>query len=439
MSSRLNPWIGLLGVVAGLMLLVAIMLVAKATDYKPETAKEEIARFDVFLNNVTLEDIKKGNKSTIYYGNDIKITNNDLEGFLEKVEIGGRGNSTWDQVKKPFKLKLDGRKNLLDLGKSKKWILLANNFDDTHLRNEIAFEFWNMMNDKLIMKEAPVELYFDGEYEGLYYLTRKIEISKSMVDLRNLEGAIVELDNINSEEQLCYYTEMGNCLTVTDLVAEQNKEAVMEMVLKKFNDFEKAAQGGDWDELNDICDIDSMVKYFLISEFSANPDAYTSSLFFYVDGEQDKIHVGPAWDFDFAFANQRWIWGNGASNSPERSLPMKKEAFGFNVYDAMEGQKQIEPNMNISRMFYWMIDIPEFREAVSEEVGRVLMGRRKDLMNRIIEKAKIIRDAANRNNEKWERNEYDEEVERLLWWVFKRYDYIEREYGWQDSMTTYYE
>ena len=46
-----------------------------------------------------------------------------------ETEIRGRGNSTWGQPKKPYKLKLGSKTNVLGMGKNKHWVLLANYLD----------------------------------------------------------------------------------------------------------------------------------------------------------------------------------------------------------------------------------------------------------------------------------------------------------------------
>ena len=68
------------------------------------------------------------------------------EGYLptEAYEGGAfihlRGNSTNELDKRPFKLKLDKKSDLLGMGKSKHWILLANAIDATLLRNRLMQE-----------------------------------------------------------------------------------------------------------------------------------------------------------------------------------------------------------------------------------------------------------------------------------------------------------
>ena len=52
--------------------------------------------------------------------------------------LRGRGNSTWLHDKRSFKIKLQKGADLLGMGKSKHWILLANAFDPSLLRNRLV-------------------------------------------------------------------------------------------------------------------------------------------------------------------------------------------------------------------------------------------------------------------------------------------------------------
>jgi hypothetical protein len=49
----------------------------------------------------------------------------------------GRGNSTWQDPKKPFKFKLNKSTDLLAMGANKHWVLLASAYDGTMLKNLI--------------------------------------------------------------------------------------------------------------------------------------------------------------------------------------------------------------------------------------------------------------------------------------------------------------
>ena len=70
----------------------------------------------------------------------INISDNG-ESVLEKdIIIKVRGNSTAMTAKKSFTFKFDKKQDLFGMGKSKKWVLLANAFDPTLLRSYVAFD-----------------------------------------------------------------------------------------------------------------------------------------------------------------------------------------------------------------------------------------------------------------------------------------------------------
>ena len=92
-------------------------------------------------------DIKNGEEITTkepYRDAVIKIQSNDVykdmgAQYEGKTEIKGRGNSTWSLPKKPYRLKLDKKSNVFGMGKNKHWVLLANYYDTSLLRNTLAY------------------------------------------------------------------------------------------------------------------------------------------------------------------------------------------------------------------------------------------------------------------------------------------------------------
>ena len=91
---------------------------------------------------VTTDD---GNGNTIekadgYVGANVKIEDVDGSVLEDKASFKVRGNSTALAEKKPFTFKFSKKKDVLGMGKGKKWALLANCFDPTLMRNYIAFD-----------------------------------------------------------------------------------------------------------------------------------------------------------------------------------------------------------------------------------------------------------------------------------------------------------
>ena len=94
-----------------------------------------------------------------------------------------RGNSTSSGAKKPYNIKLSAKKDVLGMGRAKKWCLLANMYDKTMLRNKLSYDFAADIGMDFVSASEFVELYLNGEYRGCYLLTEALEIGETRVDL----------------------------------------------------------------------------------------------------------------------------------------------------------------------------------------------------------------------------------------------------------------
>ena len=374
------------------VILIGVILAQINVPQKPTlTVNNEIPRMEIDLNGVTLEEIYENGKNIKYLGNNVIFADGDKKEVYEDVEVKGRGNATWAQIKKPLQIKFRQKVDLLGLGPRKKWILLANYMD--------------------------VELSVDGEYQGLYYLTRGIEVGKNAVDLRDPYGVLVELDNVYGQaEELYYVTGNGEHLTVKDSVDEDSVAIAMEDFVANFNALEKAVRDRDYNVINELIDVKSFAEYYLIEELMFNTDAYYTSQYFYKDGPNDKIHAGPAWDFDISLNNYR----RGQDNDP---------AMPFTPMIEMEYLPPGEQYLQWSRLFARLIDISEFRAEVDRVFNARLSGRKDELLKHIFVQAARIYDAAMRDGEKWEKDNYVMDVKMMLRWLSARFDYMEQEYG----------
>ncbi len=102
------------------------------------------------------------------------------------VEIKARGNATYHLPKKPYKIKLDKATDLFGFGKSKHWVLLAQYFDESLMRNKIAYDFSGIM-DVPYCESTWVDVVFNGKYIGVYQLCEQIRINESRVDITDWE------------------------------------------------------------------------------------------------------------------------------------------------------------------------------------------------------------------------------------------------------------
>ena len=103
------------------------------------------------------------------------------------TEIRGRGNSTWAQPKKPYRLKLDKKTDLFGMGKSKHWVLLANYLDESLQRNTLAYNLSGAMGMEQ-MSTVFVDVVLNGDFVGNYQLCENIRVDDTRVDIFDWEG-----------------------------------------------------------------------------------------------------------------------------------------------------------------------------------------------------------------------------------------------------------
>ncbi len=418
--------LGILVLVAGLGFLLKVNLDKKDSilqDYRG------LPRIDLILNETSLEEIGN-NKEIKYMGNRLKVYNGEMIKDYDEVELKGRGNGTWVQEKKPYQIKFTSKIELLGMGKAKKWYLLANATDETNLRNDLSFKFAEMLGMEYVFRGQFVELYVNGEYWGLYYLTHAMGVEKTEVDLKDSLGILVELDNVYGDAETYYKTGNGDKLIIKDAVNESKKEIAMTDFLKKYNELEIAVKEKDFEKIKELIDIESFAKYFLLSEFTVNPDAYWTSFYFYKDGEEDKIHAGPGWDFDLAFANRNWgNWMGEEFYSPTRSMARKDELMLKETYEEKGLGKWYKFGETLSRIMFDLMDIPEFKEEVIKVFQERISGREQEFLSEGRRKAGEIYDAVIVDAKKWERKDFNEVVDEMFKWIEKRFEFFEEEYG----------
>ncbi|MBQ8985525.1 CotH kinase family protein [Candidatus Saccharibacteria bacterium] len=391
--------------------------------------KLEISLAEVPIEQINIDskDVEHPEKSAIKYPNNtITFTINNETTVYNDVEIKGHGNSTWAQAKKPYQLKLPEKTSLFGYGASKKWILLADYQDETHLRNDTAFFLEHLLKPENNINGHHLELYIDNIYYGLYYLAEKVEIGKNRLDLKDPSGIITEIDNLHNTDEICpIHAKNGDCIIIHDVVNQDLSDQSMEIFIKKFNDLVTATSKKDYTTISKIIDVDSFARYFLIKEFTNDQDAYGSSFFLYTDGEQDKIHVGPAWDFDAAFGNKH-LGEYSEAISPSSDTIFKNISTSSNTSKTAAE----EHALHISNVVYSLLDIPEFKARVKEIYQSTLSGHSEEILDHIKNQAIYIRDAALRDQERWKlKTNFDEEVDYLIDWVAKRYNHFEQTYG----------
>ena len=230
------------------------------------------------------------------------------------VEMKTRGNSTFGFMKKPYQIKFDSKTDMFGMGKAKKWVLLANYVDGSFIRNKIVFDIAEEMGMAYVCKSVFVDLYINGDYKGVYQLCEKVEIGDNRVPLESDLGVMVEMESAKrvAEEDFWFTTSVSGKPFVykeynTDFEDAPAEEvaAVRSYLEERINNIENELynNGKDWEYLSSLIDVDSFIQFYFINELTMNVDATLASTYFYIDGPDDVLHMGPLWDYDRSFGS----------------------------------------------------------------------------------------------------------------------------------------
>lgn len=424
-------WIVVLFVLAVILGLSFFINFKKRMQHEKEHSLPEI---NILLNGVSLEEINAGDKRIKYEGNTLVLGQGGEKMEIDDVEFKGRGNMSWLIDKKSYRVKFPEKIDILSQSKSKKIALISNHLDDTFLRNDLAHFIARLVDEKHPINGDFADLYIDGEYIGLYYLVQPVDINKNVIDLRNPMGLIVEVDNAYCwEEEAQWITNtMKDCLTMKDIVEEDdgNIARTINSFLSTYDMFEQSVLVGDFEEASKYVDRDSWVGHYLVGEFAVNLDTAITSMKLYQDGPSDKIHAVLAWDFDWSFGNKNWDDARNPRVLMARYKMLHPEKPN---YVSVGGDCRFDMNANsedyvafLSQTICYLVDMPEFRERVVELYREKIRPKKGDIIEYIKHRAEYIRKSAIRDNEKWNKRNFDEEVEYLIWWINERFDYFDR-------------
>ena len=264
------------------------------------------------LNGTTLDQIHQ-DKDVKYPGNDLVLTDGD-DVLTGTVEIKGRGNSTWrEYAKKPYQIKFSKKTSVLGMPAAKKWILLANASDDSMIRTRLVYDAAEQMDFPFVTEYQYVDLWIDGQYLGVYLLGEKAEIGKGRLNLQDPAGAMFELDNGFATDEDHYFFEgrLNSYFALKEIVEEDDGhiQQAMTNFQTAMTRLTTALTSQGWEnlslsQLNEMIDVDSLARYYLMNEYVLNGESFFTSFFWYQDGASDVLHVGPLWDFDTCMGNK---------------------------------------------------------------------------------------------------------------------------------------
>ncbi|SKB72051.1 CotH protein [Sphingobacterium nematocida] len=236
--------------------------------------------------------------------------------FSGSTEVKGRGNSTWAYPKKPYRLKLNSKSEILGMGSAKNWVLLANYLDPSLMSNAVAMKIGQDLEVPFTNTIIPVDLTVNGVYKGSYVLTQQIEVQDNRVNIGK-DGYLLELDTYFDETYKFYST--GYSLPV--MIKEPELEGSSEITPLKtqFDTFEALIKGASFPNNNygDYFDKDVFARYILVYFLAGNEEINHPKSVYMHKKAGGKFTFGPLWDFDWAYGYE----GSGIHfTNPNRPL-----------------------------------------------------------------------------------------------------------------------
>ena len=333
----------------------------------------------IFKSSANLHSIfittDTGDISPILYDKDHKIPGTmviinpqgqlSYQGKLDYIK--GRGNGSWFSFKKPFNIKLADGADLLGMGKARKYCLLSQESDRSHIRNKIGFSIAEAVEIPYAPDAEFADLWIDGVYQGLYLLTDRVNISEGSVDIRNLQddtqalnshklssypvvdipgmrysdipvnptditgGYLMEVDKFYHEDKAAWFNTYY-LHSVTLKSPSYCSKMQMDYIHLLMQEIESMFFFHTEDTLyREYIDEDSWVKMGLLQEIIANTDFMGSSQYFYkepdVNGKRSLVYAGPVWDLDQSMAPRT------GSYLPSNSLLMPAQIWYMQLLD----------------------------------------------------------------------------------------------------------
>lgn len=271
-----------------------------------------IRRVDPKMADIPVIRIKtEGNKPILDKVNYVPgtVTIEDPDGRYGSKEpvtfttgVRGRGNSTWSMPKKPYRLKLEEKNEVLGINASKNWALLADYADKSLLRNVVAMELSRICGFNWTPAMRKVELYLNGKYQGVYTLAEHKEVAKKKVNIDVDAGDVYLEIEQNQDEIVCWWTDHGVPMMFSD---PAEPSAKLEAETKQFfKEFETALWNKEFSKVYDkYMDLRSFIDYFIVQELTKNIDGNLRKSTFITRKKGGKLVMYHLWDFDLTLGN----------------------------------------------------------------------------------------------------------------------------------------
>lgn len=393
--------------------------------------------------------------------------------YSGSTEIKLRGNSTAYQAKRPFRLKLAKKTDMFDMGESKHWVLLANAFDRSNLRNKLSYDL-GMSLGLAGCESILVNVIFNGEYYGMYQFCENIRIDEGRVDIFDWEEtaedvakAIAKKEGLSAaerdelEDKLTknltwvttgkfgnyiisdyydtsafninggyliendyYYDEYSKFTTENEMkmmikspeYAATNKEMMnsIQSYIQAMEDamYSPSRLNDEGKHYTEYMDLQSFLDFFMVNQLFKNVELFYKSCYMYKDVDSPLV-FGPIWDMDWAAANHVNL-GNGLASK----------------YDSWKHDQSQDREYWYRALYndpYFMILLCERWNEIQDKID--------DMMEELDTVSAEIVDAAKIDNKRWGYDwTVEKEVSFLKTWLTNRRNWLSEQMATPETL-----
>lgn len=261
----------------------------------------------------------------------IMIRNTDGTVLEAPGKIKGRGNATWGLPKKPYAIKFSDKQSPFGFPENKAWVLLAEYNDRSLLRTSYMCAVSRIVGIDYTINYQHVNLFLNGEYQGIYLFTDKIEDSKNRINI-DKDGFIIEDDNYYVNEPLYFVTESFQRGFTFKYPDADDGDIVLDdenyLFIKEFmNNVElsllKLNTNPSDTEYLDYLDLESFAKYYVAAMLIELEDP---NHYYVLPSRSSKIKRMPMWDAEWSLG----IWPVSAWGEVESILT--RDIWNYKAY-----------------------------------------------------------------------------------------------------------
>lgn len=288
--------------------------------------------FSINTNGLPIQDDPRITVSASLFQSDEVMYSGNIA-----IEIRGSSSQLFPKKSYGFETRdsggLDTDVSFLGLPEEEDWILNGPYSDKTLIRNTLIYQLARDMNN-YASRTRFVNLTINGNYEGIYVLQEKLKRDSERIDLDALEmtensgedvtgGYIIRIDRADGpfDEQNSFLSAIGSSLEgnsadvyfVYDYPKKEEITVAQKTYISNYvNDFEIALASENFSDPDQgyaqYIDVDSFIDFFILNELSNNVDGFRLSVFLNKD-RNEKLKMGPIWDFNLGFGNADYCGG----------------------------------------------------------------------------------------------------------------------------------